>query len=396
MSSSRRPRVMYLVTHPASARLLLVGQLGFMREQGFDVTVVAGPGPDLDLVAARERVRVVSIPMAREISPHRDLVSLGRVTRAIRSLRPDIVNASTPKAGLLGIVAAQAMRVPIRIYLLRGLRLETEFGVREHVLGATERLASRCATDVVAVSPSLRERYVVRGLAPEAKVRVLGPGSSNGFDTSRFRMTPELARAGESVRSAAGIPPRAPVVGFIGRLTPDKGIVDLLEAFAAIRRLRPTARLLVVSADLDDEATPVSLRARLRQTEGVVLIPRVDDVRPHLGAMDVLAFPSRREGFPNVVLEAAALERPTVGYRATGVSDAIVDGVTGALVTVGDRAALVVALDRYLGDAELRTSHGRAARDRAVTRFSRREVWQRWAALYVSRLKARGLPCPAH
>ena len=126
----RRPRLVYLVTHAVSARLLLAGQLGYLRAAGFDVTVIASPGPDLDVVAAREGVDVVPVPMARAMRPADDARALVAVTAALRRLRPDIVNASTPKAGLLGMLAARALAVPVRIYLLRGLRLETERGWR--------------------------------------------------------------------------------------------------------------------------------------------------------------------------------------------------------------------------------------------------------------------------
>ncbi|MEZ4403764.1 MAG: glycosyltransferase [Kofleriaceae bacterium] len=390
----RRPRLVYLVTHPVSARLLLHGQLGFLREAGYDVTVIASPGPDLDVVAAREGVATVPIALARPMRPWADARALAAVTAALRRLRPDIVNASTPKAGLLGMLAARALDVPVRIYLLRGLRLETSVGWQATVLAGTERLAAACAHEVIAVSASLGDAFTARGLAAPAKVRMLGAGSSNGVDVVRFTRTPELVAAAAAVRARLGIAPDAPTIGFLGRLARDKGIVELLDAFDRVRARRPDVRLVLVSADLSDEDTPAEVAARVPHTPGVVVVPRVDDVRPYLAALDVLGFPSHREGFPNVVLEAAALEVPAVGYHVTGVRDAIVDGETGRLVAAHDVAALAAALAGYV-DAPGRTAtDGAAARRRAVAAYARPVVWQRWADYYAAALAARGLPAP--
>ena len=153
-------RLVYVVTVPMSARYHLRGHLAYMREHGYDVTVISSPGSDLDLVAEREGVRTVAVPMAREVEPVADFRSLWRLYRAMRAIRPHIVNAGTPKAGLLGMIAARLARVPVRIYVLRGLRAETTSGLWRAVLTVAERCASACAHRVVCVSRSLAEVYV--------------------------------------------------------------------------------------------------------------------------------------------------------------------------------------------------------------------------------------------
>jgi len=390
----RSPRITYLVTHPATASRLLDGQLGQLRSWGFDVSVISAPGADLDLVHDREHVSIRAVAMERPIALRADVGSLARIHGAVRELRPDIVNASTPKAGLLGMLAARVIDVPVRIYLLRGLRLETTRGALRRVLGATERAASRCAHEIVSVSPSLRDAYVRGGWAPAHKVRVLGDGSSNGVDTRWFAPTLDVRDAARRVRAHYSIPDGAPVIAFLGRLSRDKGIGELLDTFAQIRRRHPSTRLLLVSADLSGEDIAPEARA-IAGIPNVVVVPRVPDVRPYLAAANVLGFPSHREGFPNIVLEAAALEVPAVGYRVTGVVDAIVDDVTGTLVAEGDVGALTAAIDAYLEDAHLRRRHGEAARGRAVARFARPIVWRRWAEAYDAWLARRGLPRPA-
>jgi glycosyltransferase involved in cell wall biosynthesis len=277
----RRPRLVYMVTHPASARVLLSGQLRFMQAWGFDVTLIASPGPDLEVSRAREEVAVREVAMARDVALLLDATALSRLVSVLRSLRPDIVIAGTPKAGLLGMVAARMLRVPVRIYFLLGLRLETSTGLELRVLGTTERIAAWCAHDVICVSHSLREAFVAGGYAPAHKVRVRGE-STNGIDTDRFAPTAEVLTAAARVRGELGIPAAAPVIGFIGRLNRDKGIVDLLDAFDQVRTRHTDGRLLLVSADLADEDTARDVAERIPRTPGVIRVPFVEDVPPVL------------------------------------------------------------------------------------------------------------------
>lgn len=373
-------RLLVVVTHPMSADILLRGQLAHLAAAGFDVAVAAAPGPQLDRVAEREGVEIFPIPFEREIHPIADLRALLRLIRLVRRWRPQVISAGTPKAGLLGMLAGRLTGIGARIYVARGLRLETATGLRRRVLAAAERLATASAGTVVCVSDSLRRRYLELRLAPAAKTIALQPGSSNGVDAERFR--PAAPGEAAALRRQLGIPVEAPVVGFVGRLTRDKGLADLVEAFfGTVIERHPEARLLLVGDHEPGDALSIQVRERLGDPR-VVLTGFVDDTAAFYRAMSVLALPSYREGFPNTPLEAAASAVPVVGYAATGVVDAVVDGESGSLVPVGDRQALAAALVAEIADPGAATRHGRAGRERVLRSFTRERVWQAWADLY--------------
>ena len=388
VSAPARPlRIVYAVTHPMTARYLLDGQLAHLRRAGFEPHLVASPGPELGEVARREGVAVHAVPMAREMSPAADALALARLVRLFLRLRPDLVNAGTPKAGLLALLAARITGVPVRVYTLRGLRLETARGAVRRLLWATERLAAGSAQLVVCVSESLRRRAVELGLVAEGKTTMLCDGSSNGVDPDRF-VRPDGETA--ALRAELGIPEGAPVVGFVGRLTRDKGLPELAEAFfGPVSTARPDARLLLVGGFEGGDPVPAEDVANLRDDPRVIKPGFVAHAAAYYPLMDVLAFPSYREGFPNVPLEAASACVPIAGFAATGTVDAVVHGVTGTLVRVGDAEALGAAINRYLEEPEFARCHGRAGRERVVRRFRSERLWEAWVDEYRRLLKAR-------
>lgn len=374
--------IAYIITSDLSAATLLKGQLRYMREHGHRVVVFCADGPRIAQIREREGVEVVTLPFEREIDPLADARSLTRLVAELRRLKPDVVNASTAKAGLLGTLAATVLRIPIRVYTLRGLRYETTHGVKRAVLTSMERICARAATHVVAVSASVRERYLQDGFCAAEKIRVLGAGSSNGVDSARWHMNDERLARVSAIRSSFGIDPTTPVVGFVGRFVRDKGFSELVDAFKTVRDAVPDARLLLVGDYEDGDPVGAEVRARLASDPAVIHAGFVTDVAPYYALMNVLAFPSYREGFPNVPLEAACFGIPTVGFYATGTRDAVVDGITGCVVPMRDAAALAEGLLRYLKDDSLRRQHGQVAHDRAVDQFKPTRVWDALMRLY--------------
>ncbi len=298
-----------------------------------------------------------------------DMVALLRLWWLIGRRKPDMVEFSTPKAGLLGTLAARLRGVPRRVYMLRGLKLETATGFKRRILLAAERLTSRCAHVVLCNSESLRAEALALGVAPAGKLSLLGQGSSNGVDIERFSPGPS------DVRERLGIPRDAPVVGFVGRLTRDKGLPELVQAFDLILRAEPSARLLLVGwFDAAEDALDKELRARILNHPRTVFTGFVTDTAPYYRAMDVMVLPTWREGFPNVVLEAAATGIPVVTTECTGARDAVVPEVTGLLIPPGYPDAICEAVLKLIRDPKLRRRMGMAARTWVLEHYSEDRV----------------------
>lgn len=367
----------------AQSLLLMRGQLGYLRACGFEPAALCSPGPQVDEMRAAESVPVFTVAMEREISPLRDLLSLLRIFRLLRRVRPIICNAGTPKAGLLVGLAAWATRVPCRVYTMRGLRLETVRGTKAAILRITERLSCACAHRVICVSPSLRQRALDFGLAGADKLVVLGSGSSNGVDATRFSATPEVIAKVNQIRQEHQIRREAKVIGYVGRLTRDKGLPELLQAYKSIRQRYPSTFLILVGEYESGDPLSWEQRAAVEGDSSVLRIPFTADIAPLYLLMDIFVLPTHREGFPNAVLEAQAAGKPVITTTATGALDSVVHGVTGLTVATGDFAALAGALERLLDDPAYAAHLGRAGRDRILREFGQEKIWQALAQQYL-------------
>ena len=391
-NSTATTRILNVVTSSLSLRFL-DGQLEYLGRKGYEVTVVSSAGEELQREEG-DGVRAIALPMAREISPWEDLVSLWRLVREILLLGPTITNVATPKAGLLGGLAAWLCGVPCRYYTLLGLRCETTSGLKRRVLLLTERIACTCAHRVICVSESLRDKAIELGVVDDGRTLVFASGSCNGVDAKRFIATAEILMRAGQIREDLGIPTNAPVVGFVGRLTNDKGISELVEAYLALRTEIPELRLLLVGEMEKGDPLPARIRRCIESERGIIRTGFVQDPSGYYHVMNVFAFPTHREGFGIVTLEAHAAGKPVVAARATGVADAVVDGVTGILVPVGDARALTSALASVIGNGRLAAALGSAGRERVLREFRQEIIWEALAKEYSRMLQAKGLTVP--
>lgn len=372
-STKYKPRILLGVTVDLSLTLMR-GMPEYLVSQGWDVHVVSSPGERLSQLGGIQGVTTHSLAMARNPSPLRDMIALYRWIALLRSVRPDVISVGTPKAGLLGSVAAWVTRVPKRVYHLRGLRFETATGIQLTILTFLERLTAAAATHVLSVSNSMRNKYIAMKLAPASKVAVVGAGSSNGVQLEEFAETLFGATEVENLRNSLGIVQGIPVVGFVGRLTEDKGLLVLAEARRLLAGWGTEYQLLIVGA-IDDSAGERNLASINAFGRSAIITGFVSKPAAYYRLMDIFCLPTYREGYPNVALEASASSLPIVTTDATGAFDSVIDGVTGVLTHVGDPVSLAEALRRLVGDADARASMGTEAFNRVKADFAREHVW---------------------
>ncbi len=372
-------KIVHVTTVPLSLRFLR-GQIGFLQSKNVDVHVISSPSPDLEAFAKEYQVVSHGVELQRKISPLRDLWALGKLILLLRKMRPQIVHAHTPKAGLLGMMAARIAGVPLRVYHIHGLPLVTARGIKRFLLRICDTVACRFAHQVYCVSPSICEIVENKRICQAEKMAVLENGSIDGID-SRFEFNPNRLKPGTlgRIRRSLGISPQAMVVGFVGRIVRDKGIRELLDAWQRLRKEFSDLHLLVVGPLESRSGLTTDIISTLQNDPRIHLVGYTKDLAPFYLAMDVLAFPTYREGFGLVALEAAAMERPVVATRIPGCVDAVQDGVTGTLIPPYNALALRSAIRRYLKDPELRHLHGIAGRKRAEQDF---QPWKIWNALW--------------
>lgn len=375
---------MFIETTDVSVYSQLRGQLGYLRARGMDVHLITRDTGVLARVVGEDGVRGVAINMERDPSFLADLKSLREIAWELGSLRPHLVVYGTPKAALLGAIAAWVLRVPRRVYFLYGLRAETMTGLGRLVMLASERLIVRLSTEVLVVGRGLKDRAGQLGI-DTGRMRVLGRGSANGIDFEKYSQAGKDTARRRDVRNALSLPLDARVVGFVGRVTADKGIDVLVEAVACARRDVENTFLVIVGPDEGIDHLDPTTRSLMTEP-WVCLVGNVPETADYYAAMDVVCLPSRREGLPTVLLEAGAAGVPIVATDATGTSDLVEDMVTGLVVPIDDAVSLAAALARVLLDQALGRCLAEAALSRVKLDFDQAVVWQHLHKFYTTEI----------
>ena len=337
----------------------------------YDVVAVSTPDHELQEIAQREGIRVIGVPMRRPIAPLRDIVSLWRLIRVFRRERPTMVHSITPKAGLLSMIAAWICRVPVRLHTFTGLVFPTATGLKQRILMLTDRITCACATHIVPEGEGVKADLINYNITLKP-LQVLGYGNVRGIDLNHYRRSLEVMAAAQSISRSDVF-----TFVFVGRVVRDKGINELVEAFVRLHQAEPATRLILVGR-FEDNLDPVSGKTRqaIERCDAIEAVGSQSDVRPWLAAADALVFPSYREGFPNVVIEAGALDLPSIVTDINGSREIIVHGKNGVIVPPRNAQALLQAMTQFVQNPQATQAMAANARKMIASRFEKSFVEQ--------------------
>ncbi len=346
-------KIIRVTTVPIALKFLLTDQMKFMKEAGFEVIMVSAGGPEIEDVKKNEGCRHQVIEMSRQITPLQDLRSLINMYRFLKKERPDILHSHTPKAGLISMLAGWMAGVDIRIHTVAGLRFMTAEGMTRRLLVFMEKLTASFATHVWPNSRSLNDYMVKENIASPKKMEVIGRGSSNGIDLQRFSEASLRADVLVEVKKKISYNEHLTYILNVGRVVRDKGVEELLQAFETVYSKNNDLRLVILG-EFEDQLDPISENAKeiLQRHPGVIHVGWDSRVEYYLHLSHLLVHASHREGFPNVLLQAGAMNCPIICSAIEGNIDVVEDGKTGLLFEKKNRKELEEKLSFALVERE--------------------------------------------
>ncbi len=356
-------KVLHIVSVSFSLRYFIGNQFHYFKERGYEFHVACSPSDELVSLSKEYGFAVFPVPVLRSISPVQDIITITKLYQYILREKFDIVIAHSPKGGLLGMISAYLARVPKRIYFRHGLVFETASGFSKRLLITIERITAACSHIIVNVSPSIIKSSNNLKLNPPHKNVLLGNGTCNGIDVNRFVHRP--AHSDSTVTT----------IGFVGRLCKDKGIYELIGAWALLQKEYPLLRLLLVGPLDERDRLDKAITDQIYADPAVEYVGEVDDTSPYYNSMDIFVLPSYREGFPTVTLEASASGLPIVTTRVTGCIDSIREQETG-IYADNTISGLYHALKFYIDQPQIAREHGSNGRAFVCANFSEEKIYQ--------------------
>jgi len=365
---------------PLSLKVLLKGQLRFMASNGFDVKGVSSEGEELREVHENEGIAVEAITMSRKITPFQDLKSLWEMWNFLRKEKPQIVHTHTPKAGIIGMLAARLAGVPHRLHTVAGLPLMEAIGTKRKILNFVEKLTYSSATRVYPNSKGLYDFILQNNFTQSNKLKIIANGSSNGIDTTFFSpdQVTELERV--TLREKLNIQPDNFVFVFVGRIVSDKGINELIKAFSELQAAEnnePAGIKLLLVGGLENDLDPLNPEtlAEINQNKDIISVGFQQDVRSFFAIADALVFPSYREGFPNVVMQAGAMGLPSIVSDINGCNEIIIEGENGLIIPSKNVEKLKEKMLTLAKDKNLYTKLKGNSRRMIENRYEQSVVW---------------------
>ncbi|KXX68569.1 hypothetical protein AVL50_22680 [Flammeovirga sp. SJP92] len=346
-----------------------------MKNQGFDVKLVSSDGHFISKIELETGISVKVIPYSRAITPIADLRSLWLTYKYIKKEKPQIVHTHTPKAGLIGMLAAYLLNVPIRMHTVAGLPLMETRGIKRRVLNVVERLTSFCASNVYPNSNALKDFMLEEQLCSKSKIKVIGHGSSNGIDLEYYAPSLDTKEKSDKVRKDLGINESDFVFGFVGRVVKDKGISELVKSFCS---LNDSSTHLLIIGPFEEELDSLDegIMNEIEKNNHIHHVGYKEDVRPFFMAMNTFVFPSYREGFPNVVLQASALSIPSIVSNINGSNEIINDKVNGLVVPVKNEVSLTKAMFEMYKNNDFRKKVSSSIRNEIMMKYDQKYIWR--------------------
>lgn len=363
-------KVIRISTVPVSLKNLLKGQLK-MLSRYYEVIAISSPGQDLDDVSLREGVRVIPVPIERRISLVKDFISLFKLIAVFRKERPWMVHSLTPKAGLLSMLAAKITRVPVRMHTFTGLVFPTAGGMLKPLLILMDRITCYCATHINPEGEGVK-RDLLSYKITRKPLHVIAQGNINGIDMDYYSRTDEVIRKAGMLKEENTF-----TFCFIGRIVGDKGINELVGSFDRLYKENNRIRLFLVGP-FEDHLDPVlpEIKEMISHHAGIVFTGWKEDVRPYLAASDAFVFPSYREGFPNVVMQAGAMGLPSIVTDINGSNEIIIDGKNGVIIPSKNANALYEAMKSFAESPDELLRMSLNSREMIAGRYDRDIVWK--------------------
>lgn len=384
-----RYKIIRTSTVPQSLNGLLKGQLKFLNVF-FEIIALSGYNEKLEEVKQREGVQIIDVNMERRISPLKDLISLIKLIKIFKRERPLVVHSITPKAGLLTMLAGKVTGVPIRMHTFTGLIFPTRVGLMQKLLIKMDQLLCWAATNVYPEGNGVKNDLITYNITKKP-LKVLANGNVNGINLQYFDRNILEESKLLNLKSSLGIDENYFVFVFVGRLVGDKGINELVEAFERISKTNLVKLLFV--GPLEEVLDPLKIKTikTIENNVDIISVGFQKDVRPYFAISDALVFPSYREGFPNVVMQAGAMNLPSIVTDINGCNEIIIDGENGIIIPVKDIEAISVSMIKLIEDKQYYSSLRKNSRKMILERYEQQVVWDALVEEYNYLIKERNL-----
>ncbi|WP_299758422.1 glycosyltransferase family 4 protein [uncultured Pontibacter sp.] len=366
-----------VTTVPISLQKLITGQLKYMRSKGFEPLMISANGPEVAQAIKEQEAPHIVISMTRKVTPLKDLISLWNFYKLCKKNKPDIIHSHTPKAGIISMLGGKLAGVPVRLHTVAGMPLMEAKGIKRRVLEFVEKLTYACATKIYPNSNVLKEFVIQNGFCTEDKIKVLGNGSSNGINTNNFTVEALDPKRLQDLKQKLGISATDFVFVFVGRLVKDKGIRELVSAYKILQLKHKNAKLLLIGPlEQDLDPLPAETLIDIESNPNILYVGYQNDVRPYLAISQVLTFPSYREGFPNVPMQAGCYEVPSIVTDINGCNEIIINGENGIIIPTKSIEPLYEAMDCMIEYNDLYIKLKSNARRMIVERYDQQHFWE--------------------